>query len=137
MGTESRGRYLLFALRIRKLTDALIALVEEGTATLDLDAPLKEVLVSLEGTGEPTSVQSLRERGPFGHYENVVTMDEVVKAQDKDILIQKLNSVMTSQTEEEKKTSALEAIGFFDALESRALYHYNHASPTQRLVPSR
>jgi hypothetical protein len=137
MGTESRGRYLLFALRIRKLTDALIALVEEGRATPDLDEPLKEVLASLEDAGQPTSVQSLRQRGSFGHYENVVTIDEVVKAQDKAALIQKLSTVIKSNTEEERKSSALEAIGFFDALESRALYHYNHPSPTQRFVASK
>jgi hypothetical protein len=45
--------------------------------------------------------------------------------------------VIKSNTEEERKSSALEAIGFFDALESRALYHYNHPSPTQRLVASK
>lgn len=137
MGTESRGRYLIFALRIRKLTDALIALVEEGRATPDLDEPLKEVLASLEGAGQPTSVQSLRQRGSFGHYENVVTMDEVMKAKDKTVLIQKLNNVIKSNTEEERRSSALDAISFFDALESRALYHYNHPSPTQRLAAAK
>jgi hypothetical protein len=137
MGSESRARYLIFALRIRKLTDALIALVEEGKATPDLDKPLKEVLASLEGAGQRTSVQSLRQRGSFGHYENVVTIDEVVKAQDKAALIDKLNIVINSDTEAERRSSALDAIGFFDALESRALYHYNHPSPTQRLVASR
>jgi hypothetical protein len=137
MGTESRGRYLIFALRIRKLTDALIALVEEGRIAPDLDERLKEVLASLENAGQPTSVQSLRQRGSFGHYENVVTIDEVVKAQDKAALIQKLQTVIRSNTEEDRQNSALEAIGFFDALESRALYHYTHPSPTQRLVASK
>jgi hypothetical protein len=79
MGAESRGKYLIFALRIRKLTDALIALVEEGRAMADLNESLKEVLASLEDAGKPTSVQSLRQRGSFGHYENVITIDEVVK----------------------------------------------------------
>lgn len=137
MRAESRARYLIFALRIRKLTDALIALVEEGKETPDLDKRLKEVLASLESVGERTSVKSLRERGSFGHYENVVTIDEVVRAQDKTMLIQKLNAVISAHTDRERRSSALNAISFFDALESRALYHYNHPSPTQRLVASK
>ena len=137
MATESRSRYLTFALQIRKLTDALIALVEEGTASPNLDEPIKEVLASLEGAGQRTSVKALRERGAFGHYEHVMTFDEVVKVQDKQALIQKLNNVITSHTDNERRSSALEAIKFFDALESRALYHYNHPAPTQRIASSR
>jgi hypothetical protein len=129
MGSESRSRYLVFALRIRKLTDSLIALVEEGQYPPDLNKGLKAVLASLAGSGERTKVRSLKDRGSFGHYENAVTIGEVVQAQDKAALIQKLKTVMSSKTPAERRASALQAISFFDALEGRALYHYNHPAP--------
>jgi hypothetical protein len=132
MGSESRSRYLVFALRIRKLTDSLIALVEGGQYPPDLKKGLRAVLASLAGSGERTRVRSLKNRGSFGHYENALTIGEVVQAQDKAALIQKLRTVMTAETPGERRTSALQAIDFFDALESRALYHYNHPAP--RLV---
>ena len=132
MGSESRSRYLVFALRIRKLTDSLIALVEEGRYPPDLNSGLNAVLASLAASGERTKVRSLRDRGSFGHYENALTISEVVKAQDKTELIQKLKGVMSSRTPAERRASALQAINFFDALEGRALYHYNHPAP--RLV---
>jgi len=120
---------LVFALRIRKLTDSLIALVEEGQYPPDLNKGLRAVLASLAGSGERTKVRSLRNRGPFGHYENALTISEVVKAQDKAALILKLKTVMSSKTRAERRASALQAIDFFDALEGRALYHYNHPAP--------
>lgn len=51
MGTESRGRYLIFALRIRKLTDALIALVEEGKETPNLEEPIERGIGFHRGLG--------------------------------------------------------------------------------------
>ena len=129
MGSESRTRYLVFALRIRKLTDSLITLVEEGRYPRDLNDGLKAVLASLAGSGERSRVRSLRDRGSFGHYENALTIGEVVKAQDKAALIQRLKTVMGARTPSTQRASALEAIDFFDAIENRALYHYNHPSP--------
>ena len=120
---------MVFALRIRKLTDSLIALVEEGQYPPDLNKGLRAVLASLAGSGERTKVRSLRNRGSFGHYENALTISEVVKAQDKAALILKLKTVMSSKTRAERRASALQAIDFFDALEGRALYHYNHPAP--------
>jgi hypothetical protein len=129
MGSESRSRYLVFALRIRKLTDSLIALVEEGRYPPDLNNGLNAVMASIEGSGERTNVRSLRDRGSFGNYENAVTISEVMKARDKAELLQKLRLVMNSRTSAERREGALQAIEFFDALEGRALYHYNHPAP--------
>lgn len=137
MTAESRAKYLIFALTIRKLTDALIELVEEGKHAPELDKRLKEVLASLESTGQRTSVKALRDRGSFGSYESVVTIDEVLKGVNKNELIQKLTSVIDAKNEQARRKNALEAIEFFDALESRALYRYNHPSPVQRFVAAR
>lgn len=137
MRSDPRSRYLVFALKIRKLNDALIALVDEGQRSPELEALIKEVLVSLETAGGPTSVKSLKHRGPFAHYENVRTLREVIQPIDREQLVAKLNSVISAQSQEEIESSALDAIKFFDALESRALYHHNHPPVVKRVALAR
>lgn len=137
MKTDPRSRHLAFALKIRKLTDALIELVEDGARSPGLDTSLREVLATLETGGGPTSVRLLKKRGPFAHYENVVTLREVVRPEERNVLINKLNSVIEANSAEETENSALEAIKFFDALESRALYHHNHPPAVKRAVLQR
>jgi len=134
MTTGSRARYLIFALSIRKLTDALIEFVEEGRRAPNLNAQLKEVLASVKVTGRTTSVKALRQRGKsFGSYEGVVTIDDMRSA-DRESLANKLRSVIAAKTPREQKKNALQAIEFFDVLESRALYRYNHPAPRVRSV---
>ena len=70
MATNSR--YLTLALDIRKLSDSLIKLAEEGDAESPVvRTSIQNLLVSLLNAGEKTSVKALRERGAFGRYENV------------------------------------------------------------------
>ena len=126
MRSESSSRYLTFALKIRKLTDALIIVVEKGEAPPGLADSLKQALGSLQDAGQRTSVKALRSRGAFGHYENVVTMNEVARVSNKDDIISNLNRVINARTKQQKQNSALDAIHFFDALERRALYHHSH-----------
>ena len=133
MTSGSRARYLLFALAVRKLTDALIAFVEEGQISPGLKPQITEVLASIEGTGKSTSVQALRQRGSFGSYEGTVTMADLTSFEKKD-LIRKLNAVLTAKSEKEKKNGALQAIKVFDTIESKALHRYNHAAPRGRFV---
>jgi len=134
MTTGSRARYLIFALSVRKLTDALIEFVEEGRRSPDLNSRLRKVLASIEGTpGKTTSVKALRQRGSFGTYEGVLTLDDM-ESTDRKALATTLHSVITAKTEQEQKRSALQAIELFDILESRALYRYNHPAPRVRSV---
>jgi len=134
MTTGTRARYLIFALSIRKLTDALIEFVEDGRRAPNLDSQLKEVLASVEVIpGKATSVKALRERGSFGTYEGVLTIDDM-QSTDRKTLANKLHSVIAAKTLQEQKRNALQAIEFFDVLESRALYRYNHPAPRARSV---
>ena len=134
MTTGSRARYLIFALSIRKLTDALIEFVEEGRRAPSLNSQLKEVLASVEVTpGKVSSVKALRQRGSFGSYEGVLTIDDM-QSTDRETLASKLHSVITARTLQEQRKNALQAIEFFDMLESRALYRYNHPAPRARSI---
>jgi len=118
---------LALALDIRKLSDALIGLAEDDdVVSPHVHDAINKVLSSLEGTGQQTSVKALRDRGSFGRYENVVTVKEAITAAQRNELIQKLRAILTAQAPELRRESALEAISFFDSLERRALYRYNH-----------
>ena len=132
MATNSR--YLTLALDIRKLSDSLIKLAEEGDAESPVvRTSIQNLLVSLLNAGEKTSVKALRERGTFGRYENVVTVNEVVKPPKRAELIVKLKAVLDPASKDELKESALQAVEFFDTLEQRALYHYRHPKLTARV----
>lgn len=134
MRMQSRAQYLAFAANVRRLTDSLIALAERDEKTQDLETGLKQVLNSLEHINMPTPVKSLKERGPFDRYENVITLNETLKVIDKEKLIEKLNNVLNADSTQTRRESALTAISFFDALESRALYHYSHPPATRRIA---
>jgi hypothetical protein len=133
---QSNSEYLTLALYVRKLTDSLIRLVENGTPGEELNGSIQEVVASLEGAGTKISVKALRERGPFGRYASTRAIDEVVGPRRQD-LITKLNSVMNPQSPAQQTESALDAIRFFDVLERRALYHYNRAQAQKNLILSR
>jgi hypothetical protein len=128
---------LAFAANVRRLTDSLIVLAERDERTRNLEVGLRQVLNSLNSVNKPTPVKTLKDRGPFDRYENVITLNEILRVTDKKDLIEKLNSVLNSNTRQGRRNSALIAIQFFDALESRALYHYNHPPITKRVAATR
>ena len=130
-------RYLALALDVRKLTDSLIQLVEEGTQSAELNASIKKVVVSLEGAGRKTSIKALRERGTFGHYPSVHAINEVMTNENRDELILKLQGIINPQNAEQQREMALQAIPFFDALERRALYHSNQSHERKTATLSR
>jgi hypothetical protein len=133
---QTNSEYLTLALDVRNLTDSLVRLVEEdATPSNELNSSIQKVVNSLQGTGK-TSVKSLRERGPFGRYASVRAMSEVFGDEQRKTLIRKLRTVINPQSPEERTESALAAIPFFDALERRALYHYNRAQAAKRYAPA-
>jgi hypothetical protein len=123
---RTNSRYLSLALDIRKLSDALISLAEDGVESPQMFEAIGRLLASLEGIGQQTSVRALRDRGSFGRYESVVTVNEAINPAQRAELIEKLRSILTPEPEDVRRENALEAVSFFDSLERRALYKYNH-----------
>ena len=123
---RTNARYLALALDIRKLSDALILLAEEGVESSQMYDAIGQLLASLEGLGEHTSIRALRDRGSFGRYENVVTVNEAIDSGQRQELIRKLKGILQPAHGGSKRENALDAISFFDSLERRALYRYNH-----------
>jgi hypothetical protein len=129
----SNSRYLTLALDIRKLSNALIRLVEDDQDNAEIRKSIGHLLDSIENAGQKTTVKALRERGTFGQYENVITVNEVIKDDRRVDLIAKLQGVLVFNSPEQRKENALEAIAFFDVIERRALYHYNHPKTVREL----
>jgi hypothetical protein len=133
---QANSEYLTLALDVRKLTDSLVRLVEEGTPNDNLRTSIQKVVISLQGGGK-TSVKSLRERGPFGRYVGVKAISEVFGVEKRKELAVQLRMVIDPRSPEEQKQSALAAIPYFDALERRALYHHSRAQAAKRYVSTR
>jgi hypothetical protein len=83
MRVQSRARYLAFAANVRRLTDSLIVLAERDERTRNLEVGLRQVLNSLNSVNKPTPVKTLKDRGPFDRYENVITLNEILRVTDK------------------------------------------------------
>jgi hypothetical protein len=133
---QSSSEYLTLALDVREVTDLLIELVEQGAPSDRLDGSIRQVMLSLQGTGQAT-VKSLRDRGFLGRYVGVRTLNEVFSDEQREEFAGTLKGVIEPQSPEQRTESALAAIPFFDALERRALYDDNRAKTARRYTPSR
>jgi len=133
---QASSEYLTLALDVRKVTDSLIRLVEDGTLSPQLNASIQQVLTSLQGNNL-TSVRSLRERGPFGRYVSVRAIKEVFSEDERKRFVGTLQMVVRPQAPKERTENALAAIPFFDALERRALYHHGRAQASKRYTQTR
>jgi hypothetical protein len=134
---QPNSEYLALALDVRKLTDSLVRLVEEGNPSENLRDSIQKVVSSLQGSGKTSVVKSLRERGPFGRYAGVRAISEVFGVEKRNELAVTLRMVIESPSAEEQRESALAAIPYFDALERRALYHHSRAQAAKRYVSIR
>ena len=128
--------YLTLALDVRRLTDSLVRIVEGGTRPEDLNANIRKVVISLQGTGK-TSIKSLRERGRFGRYAGVRAIKEVFGQTERQEFAEKLEKLIKTRSVEQRRESALDAIPYFDALERRALYHHRRLQTARRPVTAR
>jgi hypothetical protein len=134
---QSNSEYLTLALDVRKLTDLLIELVEQGAPDDQLNPSIRQVMCSLQGTGQ-ASVKSLRDRGPFGRYVGVRAMKEVFPSDaQRERFAGTLKMVVEPHSPEQRTESALAAIPLFDALERRALYHHSRSQTAKRYSPAR
>jgi hypothetical protein len=125
--SDVRSRYLALALDARKLIDVLIDFVDRGERRQGFDNCLQEVIDSLNPSAEEESLFSpLHNPLAFSEfYEQVQTVNEALKPNKPDEIVQKLLSVKAQGADENKqKQDAFEAIKLLSAIESRALYHY-------------
>jgi hypothetical protein len=124
--STSRTRYLTLALAVRKALDSLVTLVEDGREDPELKRRLKELLESLKTSrGERSVFAPLQNHRSFGHYEQIRTIDEAVKERGPHLEETFAALLDSSAPIKQRQEQAFEAIDFLQALESRALRHYN------------
>jgi hypothetical protein len=129
---EMNTKYLTLALEVRKITDALIQLVEEDKGLPELKSSLDPFMKSL--TDQPSvSVKALREMGPFGQYESLRIINEILHGSRKKELIGKLEAVLNGSVES-RDECGLAAIRLLDSIERSALYQYENPRPEDRLA---
>jgi hypothetical protein len=130
MSSESdvRSRYLALALDARKVIDALIIFADkDGRREEGLDQSLQEVILSLEAVTEKKDIFSpSRNHLAFSeYYEQVRTVDEALKPEERARIVEKLRTVEAQKaTLEKQREDAFDAIVLLSAIESRALYYY-------------
>jgi len=125
--SEVRSRYLALALDARRVIDALIVFVDQERREEGFEASLQEVIDSLQTITEKKDIFSpLRNRSSFSeYYEQVRTVHEALKPEDRGEIVQKLLTVRSNAGAlEVQKQDAFEAIKLLSAIESRALYYY-------------
>ena len=120
---DVRSRYLALALDARKVIDALIIFVEDGAHGADFDSSLQGVIDSFR---EKDVFSPLRNHLAFSeYYEQVRTVNEALKPDDRGLIVQKLSTVKSNDVDiDRRKQDAYEAIKLLSAIESRALYYY-------------
>lgn len=124
--SEVRSHYLSLALDVRKLIDSLVLFVEREQRDESLDSGLRGFLESLKNVSAPVAIFSPLEGHPvFGHYEQILTLEEVKSALRDTNIAADVEAVLDPKGDlNTQKRNAYEAIRFLSALEGRALNHY-------------
>jgi hypothetical protein len=123
-----RTNYLTLALQARSAIKRLRLILAGGEPTPELKSALQAALNSLS---EPTSqssssVSRLHDEAGFNRFEGIQTVEEVVCVLDNPNLKDEIERITTG--EKYTKEDVRATIGFFSAVENRALYHYDDPS---------
>ncbi|MGD0498812.1 MAG: hypothetical protein ABSC23_10295 [Bryobacteraceae bacterium] len=120
---DLHGHYLSLALDARRIIDELLQLAESGQGSSAWQETLSDVVASLETAADVP--QPTTSRFVFSHYEQIRTLDEVKKPEERAALTEKLKKLESHAfSQNDSKSSLYDAIDFFTNVESRALYHY-------------
>lgn len=123
-----RTNYLTLALQARSAIKRLRLVLAGGEPTPELKSALRAALNSLS---EPTPqsgspVSRLHDETGFNRFEGIQTLEEVVRVLDDPSLEEEIGRIYAGEKYTEEDVRA--TIGFFSAVENRALYHYDDPS---------
>jgi hypothetical protein len=122
-----RINYLSLALQARSAIKRLKLLLPASEPTPELKSALRAALNSLSDTKPHEGLYSrLYDEAGFNRFEQVQTVEEVIHVLDDPNLKLGIERILKGQeyTDEDVRKT----IGFFSALENRALYHYDDPS---------
>jgi hypothetical protein len=122
-----RTNYLSLALQARSAIKRLRRVLEGEEPTAELKSALGAALNSLiEPTPQSGPVSRLHDEAGFNRFEEVQTVEEVLRALDNSDLKNEIERICAGKTYSEEDVRA--TIVFFSAVENRALYHYDDPS---------
>ena len=122
-----RVNYLSLALQARSAIKRLKLLLPPSEPTLELKSALQAALNLLSDTRPQEGLYSkLYDEAGFNRFEQIQTVEEVIRVLDDPNLKDRIERILKGQqyTDEDVRTT----IGFFSAVENRALYHYDDPS---------
>lgn len=123
-----RINYLSLALQARSAIKRLRLVLAGSEPTRELKFALGAALNSLSGptlqSGSPVS--KLHDEAAFNRFEEIQTVEEVIQTLDAPNLRGEIERILAGQSYSEEDVRA--TIGFFSAVENRALYHYDDPS---------
>src|SRR5271169_283831 len=130
MQMASRGErvnYLSLALQARSAIKRLRLLLPPNEPTPQLKSALQAALNSLSDTKPHEDLCSkLYDEGGFNRFEQIQTVEEVIRVLDDPNLRDGIEHILKGPEYTNEDVRA--TIGFFSAVENRALYHYDDPS---------
>ena len=122
-----RINYLSLALQARSAIKRLRLLLPPSEPTPELKTALQAALNSLSDT-KPTEglCSQLYDEAGFNRFEQIQTVEEVIRVLDDPNLKHGIEHILKGPEYTNEDVRA--TIGFFSAIENRALYHYDDPS---------
>jgi hypothetical protein len=130
---EARSRYLALALEARRVMDLLLVFVQTGDRATDFEPSLRAIIDALQSTDSAENLlASLQTRLQFRSYEQITTLDEMLGPDDRRLLAQKLEALITEgSSRADQQRSATETIHILYEVEGRSLHYFNEPSSSQ------
>jgi hypothetical protein len=124
---QDRAQYLSLALFAQEVVSALTDYVDNNESR-KLQAALKNALNSLEGA-ESASVSSQRRAAAFVSYEQLRTLEEVWKPDDRAKAKQMIQVILRRPANPKAKPAANSLIDLFSRLQDQALWNFEQPRP--------
>ncbi len=122
-----RINYLSLALQARSAMKRLRLLSATSEPAPELKSALQAALKSLTSQKHPEGLYSkLYDEPGFNRFEEIQTVEEVIRVLDDPNLKDRIELILGGQKYTGEDVRAV--IGFFSAVENRALYHYDDPS---------
>jgi hypothetical protein len=124
---QDRVQYLSLALFAQEVISVLTDYVDENESRR-LKTALKEALISLRGA-ESASVSSQRRAAAFASYEQLRTLEEVWKPEERAEAKRMIQAILREPENPKAKPAANGLINLFSKLQDQALWNFEQPRP--------
>lgn len=124
---QDRAQYLSLALFAQEVVSVLTEYVDENESR-KLKTALKDALNSLKGA-ERASVSSQRRAAAFASYEQLRTLEEVWKPEERVKAKQMIQAILREPENPKAKPAANDLINLFSKLQDQALWNFEQPRP--------